>query len=268
MSRKKQSTFEDLIEITSYLPWWAGLTLAMVSYLILHQVAGIEVTPMQDMQEMGGFITQQWGKTFAMVLQFIIPMVFVFGSLIAVVKKRQRKRIFNTLISLHAIRDLSWQAFELLISEAYRRQGYKVEETPAGADGGVDIILNKNKRTFFVQCKHWKNQKVGVKEVRELNGVVAAKGAYNGILVTSGNYTTDAIEFAATAGIELIDGKALIKLIPQIDSQHFETKQEQSPLCPKCGDAMVKRTAKRGSNAGNQFWGCSVFPECKGTQSI
>jgi len=34
--------------------------------------------------------------------------------------------------------------------------------------------------------------------------------------------------------------------------------------CPKCGSSMILRTAKRGMNAGNQFWGCSQYPRCKG----
>lgn len=34
--------------------------------------------------------------------------------------------------------------------------------------------------------------------------------------------------------------------------------------CPKCGNSMVLRTAKSGVNAGNQFWGCSQFPKCRG----
>ena len=33
--------------------------------------------------------------------------------------------------------------------------------------------------------------------------------------------------------------------------------------CPKCGAAMVRRVAKRGENAGNEFWGCSAFPKCR-----
>jgi len=33
--------------------------------------------------------------------------------------------------------------------------------------------------------------------------------------------------------------------------------------CPKCGSRMVLRTARRGSNAGNQFWGCSSYPGCR-----
>jgi predicted RNA-binding Zn-ribbon protein involved in translation (DUF1610 family) len=35
------------------------------------------------------------------------------------------------------------------------------------------------------------------------------------------------------------------------------------PKCPKCGGEMVLRTAKSGANAGNQFWGCSNYPQCK-----
>jgi hypothetical protein len=36
-----------------------------------------------------------------------------------------------------------------------------------------------------------------------------------------------------------------------------------SPPCPKCGSEMVLRTAKKGNNEGQQFWGCSNFPRCR-----
>jgi predicted RNA-binding Zn-ribbon protein involved in translation (DUF1610 family) len=36
------------------------------------------------------------------------------------------------------------------------------------------------------------------------------------------------------------------------------------PMCPKCGSVMVVRTATRGSNTGNQFWGCPRYPACRG----
>ena len=37
------------------------------------------------------------------------------------------------------------------------------------------------------------------------------------------------------------------------------------PSCPQCGKPLVLRTAKTGKNAGRQFWGCSGYPQCKGT---
>lgn len=40
------------------------------------------------------------------------------------------------------------------------------------------------------------------------------------------------------------------------------------PACPQCGAAMALRTAKTGPNAGSQFWGCTAYPECKGTAPV
>lgn len=39
-----------------------------------------------------------------------------------------------------------------------------------------------------------------------------------------------------------------------------------SPTCPRCGGVMVLRQARRGANAGNQFWGCSGYPGCRHVQ--
>ena len=41
-----------------------------------------------------------------------------------------------------------------------------------------------------------------------------------------------------------------------------------APACPLCKGLMVPRTAKKGSNAGSQFWGCAGYPKCKGTQKL
>lgn len=39
------------------------------------------------------------------------------------------------------------------------------------------------------------------------------------------------------------------------------------PTCPKCGSTMILRTASRGENKGNPFWGCSGYPRCRGIVS-
>jgi restriction system protein len=40
------------------------------------------------------------------------------------------------------------------------------------------------------------------------------------------------------------------------------------PACPLCGGLMALRTAKAGPNSGQQFWGCTGYPDCKGTQRV
>ncbi len=57
-------------------------------------------------------------------------------------------------MDLDSLRALSWQDFEKLVGEAYRRPGYVVEETGGGGpDGEVDLVIRNDGKTYFVQCK-------------------------------------------------------------------------------------------------------------------
>jgi restriction system protein len=42
-----------------------------------------------------------------------------------------------------------------------------------------------------------------------------------------------------------------------------EKERSPSPECPRCGKTMRKRTSAKGD-----FWGCSAYPECKGTRPV
>src|SRR5439155_10212917 len=37
---------------------------------------------------------------------------------------------------------------------------------------------------------------------------------------------------------------------------HDPIDLEEAPHCPACNSLMVEQTAKRGANAGSEFWGC------------
>jgi len=40
------------------------------------------------------------------------------------------------------------------------------------------------------------------------------------------------------------------------------------PSCPQCGSPMVLRTARADKNEGQQFWGCTGYPECRGVIKV
>ena len=46
--------------------------------------------------------------------------------------------------------------------------------------------------------------------------------------------------------------------------QAFNRRPDTRPLCPDCGATMVRRTARKGKHAGQDFWGCAKFPRCRG----
>ena len=142
------------------------------------------------------------------------------------------------------------------------------------ADGGVDLAVYGAGKTTFVQCKHWKARKVGVGVVRELLGAMTHEKAGAGMVVTSGAFTTDAQKFAQENRIQLVNGPALTRMLAAVQrpSAHAQSSRDhqpaETPRCPKCGSAMMLRTARKGANAGSQFYGCTRFPACKGIRPL
>lgn len=55
---------------------------------------------------------------------------------------------------------------------------------------------------------------------------------------------------------------------PQEPLPRDSTSKAEDVCCPRCGSPMVLRTAKRGKHAGEQFYGCSMFPKCRGVVTI
>jgi four helix bundle suffix protein len=45
-----------------------------------------------------------------------------------------------------------------------------------------------------------------------------------------------------------------------------DRSDQPAPHCPLCGKIMRQRTARRGKHAGSPFWGCSGYPDCRGTR--
>jgi restriction system protein len=131
------------------------------------------------------------------------------------------------------------------------------------------LVLKKDGGLVLVQCKQWKSIKVGVNIVRELLGVMTAKHAASGILITSGIFTQEAKNFAADKPIDLVDGTQLLQLIGNVQRQGvISPKPASGDVCPECGGELVLRTARRGPNPGQEFWGCSNYPKCKFTKSL
>jgi len=285
--RQKTSPAEDLMALVAMLPWWAGVVLAVVFYLVLHRVAGQPVATAVQPGQMGNMLTQTLWKTFASFGQYILPLICLAGAGISAWRRRERKALVANVVQSAAadiLDGMSWQQFERLVGEAFRLQGYSVVETGGGgADGGVDLILSKGSEKFLVQCKQWKAFKVGVDVVRELYGVMAAKGSAGGFVVTSGRFTEEASSFASGRNISLIDGQKLQRLIRPASSADAPGRPQQAPpmrpasqsnpkipdpSCPICSKAMARRVAKRGANAGGEFWGCTGYPSCKGTRPV
>ena len=282
---RKTSLFDDLIAA----PWWVSFTMGVGLGIYLL------VTPTPEAADGIKYVYRMFAKWGVGVLFIASFISFLFSF--------KRRAQYNAAKTLEDIRNMSWRDFETFVGECFRRQDYFVQETGGGgADGGIDLVLRKGNEKVLVQCKQWRTYQVGVKIVREMYGLMVAEQADRVIIVSVGAYTKDAADFARGKPIELIDGNKLVELRAEqegrvsecsnaelrecantIDGHEGRCKGEKeprrqetvksvslptgAPTCPRCSAEMVLRTAKKGANAGGQFWGCSRYPACKGIVS-
>jgi len=204
-----------------------------------------------------------------------VSMLFLIPALLSLIRSERQGELLEKQSGLDSIRKLSWKQFEELLAEVYRRQSFQViENVGVGADGGIDLTLRKNEKTYLVQAKQWKAWKVGVRVVREMFGLMHAHRADGVIVVTSGQFTAEAQEFAVGKPIELIAGERLAELVRSVQDFRPDQPIASAPPsvsssrreCPRCRGTLVVRTARRGSQIGQPFWGCSKYPACRYTE--
>ena len=180
MAKSKNSFFEDVVTISAKLPWWLGVSLAVIVYLILHQVAIMSISPATKVAQFGWSAGQTIIKVLATLGQYLLPLALIVGSILSlfsqrrvaysttetVVGKPTTDRVEPKFGGLDSVWDefsrggnsvepeknpnrwsrgflesVEWKRFEDLAAEFYREKGISCETTTLGADGGIDLKL-------------------------------------------------------------------------------------------------------------------------------
>lgn len=132
---------------------------------------------------------------------------------------------------MEALLEMDPAAFERLTQRLLRESGFiQVEVTGQSGDGGIDgkgIMRLGGLLSFHVifQCKRYRGS-VGASQVRDFRGAMVGR-ADKGLLITTGNFTKDAVREATRDGapaIDLIDGDLLIDKLKEL-SLGVETKR-------------------------------------------
>jgi restriction system protein len=169
------------------------------------------------------------------------------------------------------LKQLEWRRFEEVCAAYYETLGFAVGTSGAGTPAGVDIVIrDKEKKTQSIaRCKAWDAYRVGPKAVRELRRAMNAAKIADGVLLTSGRFTHDAVNLAGQEGIRLIDGSAFLEKIAALAPDkaqallQFATQGDfLSPTCPFCSIKMISRQSTKD---GRKYWGCRNYPACKQT---
>jgi restriction system protein len=165
-------------------PWWIS-ALAGLALFGIAQVAFPPVAPF-------------------VALPFLLIALYVGYRQLRTVSPAQVEARLNTL------RDMSWDQFSTIVTEAYRRQGYAVETADKAA---YDYTLTQNGRVTLLQCRRWKVNQLGAGPLEDLAKAIAAADAYKGICITAGSVSPKARQFIAGKPISLVSGSDLAVLV-------------------------------------------------------
>jgi restriction system protein len=128
-----------------------------------------------------------------------------------------RDELLNVLLRMDP------SAFERLVQRLLRESGFiQVEVIGKSGDGGIDgkgIMRLGGLLSFHVifQCKRYQGS-VTVSQVRDFRGAMVGR-ADKGLLITTGNFTKDAMREATRDGapaIDLIDGDLLVDKLKEL----------------------------------------------------
>lgn len=222
---------------------------------------------------------------FKAIFNKVSQLPWVKGAVPAVHQNMKPGKGFNQPISNHAfdyLKELDDAEFKKLIAILFKQRGYTIVETEESNDS-VDIILKMNGVKTFVQYKHWREYEIDLVVLEKFDAVMEEESVREGIMITTGLFTQEALDYSHAKHLLLINGvdlSLMVNTLGDSNEEDSDTKKsshteesndspadempEIEPLCPICSCEMIKRTARKGKNAGNTFWGCSQFPNCRG----
>jgi superfamily II DNA or RNA helicase len=116
------------------------------------------------------------------------------------------------------LRSMTPGEFEQLVARLYNKMGFVSQVTPLSHDGGIDVVARRlsdvGREHLIIQCKHMPDGVIGEPIVRELIGTWhSQREATRAVLVTTGRFSSGAIELANNARIDLVDGVYLEGLL-------------------------------------------------------
>lgn len=94
----------------------------------------------------------------ASIVRIVVDTCWL-DAFVSFVGRYQLRELLDTRSTLESLAARGWRHFELLVGEAFRRQGYAAKEIRlGGANGGIELILRKDGCSTLTHCKLWKKR--------------------------------------------------------------------------------------------------------------
>lgn len=106
----------------------------------------------------------------------------------------QEYNYFREQKSISFWQNMSGRDFEVNIAKLFSENNYNVHLTKGGADGGIDIVVEKDSKKYAVQCKAHKT-KISESVARDLYGVLHQYNYAGGFLICLNGVSHNTLDF-------------------------------------------------------------------------
>ncbi|WP_418834523.1 restriction endonuclease [Ruminococcus sp.] len=152
-----------------------------------------------------------------MIVAIVIAVV-VFLSMVCTIYRK-----FHRKYTLKQLDKMDGHQFEYACADILKANGYKhVKVTRGSGDFGVDIIAEKDKVRYAIQCKRY-NHKLDNTPIQEVVGGLAYYQCDKGAVMTNQYFTEPAKQLAQVNDIELLDRDTLSHMVDKTEKS-FDDK--------------------------------------------
>ena len=152
-----------------------------------------------------------------MVVAIVIGVIIFISMVCTIYRKLHRK------YTLKQLDKMDGHQFEYACADILKANGYKhVKVTRGSGDFGVDIIAEKDKGRYAIQCKRY-NHKLDNTPIQEVVGGLAYYQCDKGAVMTNQYFTEPAKQLAQVNDIELLDRDTLSHMVDKTEKS-FDDK--------------------------------------------
>lgn len=152
-----------------------------------------------------------------MVVAIVIGVIIFISMVCTIYRKLHRK------YTLKQLDEMDGHQFEYACADILKANGYKhVKVTRSSGDFGVDIIAEKDKVRYAIQCKRY-NHKLDNTPIQEVVGGLAYYQCDKGAVMTNQYFTEPAKQLAQVNDIELLDRDTLSHMVDKTEKS-FDDK--------------------------------------------
>lgn len=206
------------------------------------------------------------------LLIFGIVLIYVISKLIPYIIKYVKSLKIKNQYKKANIKDIDKMSgldFELYLSILFKKLGYRTIVTNASHDFGADVILKKNNHKIVLQAKRYAYKKnVSISAIQEVFAAQQYHKADESWVITNSYFTKSANKLATACNVKLKDRQDLVKWIikvnPETKPNDVKRNNIDNRLCPKCNSKLTIRKSRNG----NEFIGCTNYPNCKHTENL